>query len=52
LDWNPYHFKECGWYLDFPKDNIVSLKVRIKKKYDHGFLEKLNESKFVEGRKN
>jgi hypothetical protein len=32
-DWSSPHLLDCGWYLDFLKENIPSLEFKIQEKH-------------------
>jgi hypothetical protein len=40
-EWNSFHLKECEWYLDYPKDNILAFDAPITEKTNFGFMDKL-----------
>ncbi len=35
---------DCGWYLDYPKENILSLKFEIQEKHESRFLQGVRAS--------
>jgi hypothetical protein len=40
-DWSSPHLLDYGWYLDYPKENILPSKFKIRKKYELEFLQGL-----------
>jgi hypothetical protein len=40
-DLTPPHFLDCGWYLDFLKENIFPSKFEIREKHESRFLQGL-----------
>ncbi len=40
-DWRYAHLSNCVWYLDYPKENILTLEFEILEKHELGFLKGL-----------
>jgi hypothetical protein len=40
-DWSSPHLLDCGWCLDCPKENTISLEFKIQKKHELGFFQGL-----------
>jgi hypothetical protein len=40
-DWSSPHLLDCGWYLDFLKENIPSLEFKIQEKHEPRFFQGL-----------
>jgi hypothetical protein len=40
-DWSSPHLLDCGWYLDFSKENTPSLEFKIQEKHEPRFFQGL-----------
>ncbi len=38
-DWSSPHLLDCGWDLDYPNENTLSLEFGIRDKHEPGFLQ-------------
>jgi hypothetical protein len=38
-DWSSPHLLDCGWYLDYPNENTLSLEFGIRDKHEPRFLQ-------------